>query len=419
MLNFKKGNKPIKKLFCLILILSVIITSSALFSNAEMGANQRTNHPYVFVPGFAGWGEYDRLLNKTYPYWGRLNGDLIKYLNAMRDENEPDTPRFSCFAASVDPLGSAWERTCELYAQLTGTIVDYGEVHSQKYGRERYGTSFTGYPLISIEGWDWGEIDENGNTNKINLISHSFGGATARLLAELLANGSKEEMEGSTEPVSGLFTGGKADWIYSITTLAAPHNGTTLTLITDWKSMDTVRNLTKFIKNNQTYNFMLIIDDLMAQVNKENTGIYDLSIDGAAKLNASISTVDNIYYFSVPTDATAPLWPFKIRIPNSTFAGPVLWPTMTFMGSTTAKTAGGTVIDRSWFSNDGIVNTVSTIAPRNEAQKPIDRNNITPGIWNVMETYHGDHAAIIGGLSKRVDVNGYYVELMEMINSIR
>ncbi len=65
---------------------------------------------------------------------------------------------------------------------------------------------------------------------KINLVGHSFGGATIRLFLDILADGSAEEQaaaKAAGTEVSPFFQGGKADWVYSLTTLAAPHNGTT------------------------------------------------------------------------------------------------------------------------------------------------------------------------------------------------
>ncbi len=41
-------------------------------------------------------------------YWGMQNGDLMKYLNSLG---------YDCYAASVAPTGSAWDRACELYAE--------------------------------------------------------------------------------------------------------------------------------------------------------------------------------------------------------------------------------------------------------------------------------------------------------------
>ena len=87
----------------------------------------KTNDPFVFVHGLSGWGSYDAQY-KAMPYWGMLNGDLMAYLNSRG---------YACYAASVAPSGSAWDRACELYAQLTGTRVDYGAAHSAAMGHER------------------------------------------------------------------------------------------------------------------------------------------------------------------------------------------------------------------------------------------------------------------------------------------
>ena len=130
------------------------------------------------------------------------------------------------YAASVGPISSAWDRACELYAQLTGTVTDYGAAHAEKYGHDRYGRDYSGgkYNKLIQGTWD--------AQHPINLVGHSFGGATSRQLATFLKIGNAEEQaymaahpEAGT--ISPLFTGGKANWIYSLTALAAPSNGTT------------------------------------------------------------------------------------------------------------------------------------------------------------------------------------------------
>ena len=65
---------------------------------------------YIFVHGLAGWGSYDERYRRM-PYWGMRGGDLMAFL---REKG------FDCHAASVAPSGSAWDRACELYAQLAG-----------------------------------------------------------------------------------------------------------------------------------------------------------------------------------------------------------------------------------------------------------------------------------------------------------
>ena len=91
-------------------------------------------HPYVFVHGMMGWGE-DKKFYKGLPYWGMVTGN---YPRRMREKG------YEVYTPTVSPLGSAWDRACELYAQLTGTRVDYGAAHSKKYGHDRYGRDYSG-----------------------------------------------------------------------------------------------------------------------------------------------------------------------------------------------------------------------------------------------------------------------------------
>ncbi len=101
-------------------------------------STDKTNYPYVFVHGFFGWGQYDKGSDKL-TYWGMFSGDLVKKV---------DNSGFTAVAASVDTVGSAWDRACELYAQLTGQRVDYGKAHSAQFGHDRYGEDFTGRALL-------------------------------------------------------------------------------------------------------------------------------------------------------------------------------------------------------------------------------------------------------------------------------
>ena len=70
-----------------------------------------------------------------------------------------------------------------MYAQLTGTTVDYGIAHSAEKDHDRFGITYN-EPLF--EGWS--------ADKKINLIGHSFGGATIRMFLETLANGAPGEV---------------------------------------------------------------------------------------------------------------------------------------------------------------------------------------------------------------------------------
>lgn len=329
-----------------------------------------TDYDYVYCHGLSGWGSYD-IQNNIMPYWGMFGGDMIKNLNALG---------YKCHAASVAPSGSAWDRACELYAQIAGTRVDYGKAHSEKFGHERFGKDFSKKPLID----SWSSED------KINLLGHSFGGVTVRLMAELMANGSEEEMAATDKgDISPLFTGGKADWIYSITTLAAPTNGTTAYGFGDPEKLA-----------------------------DHDTAAYDMHIDVALAINERISTQDCTYYFAIPCSATKQnpdgSWSFDEDI-NVEFPVRSTGERMMNLTGTTPK---GFVVDESWLESDGMVNTISAGAPFNAPSAPLDRENIEPGIWYVRETYRGDHMAFCGDLFKPHNIRPFFADWMNMINEI-
>jgi len=405
----KRKSSWMIRLICLILILSATMLPAASLTVETDKTDSGTHYPFIFVSGFAGWGQYD-MLNDALPYWGRLNGDLMATLNSQG---------YECYAASVDAWDSAWDRACELYAQLTGSVVDYGAAHSARYRHWRYGADYSKSPLINA----WGAEDSQGNTRKINLVGHSFGGATVRLFADLLAYGDEMELaETPADEISGLFTGGKADLVHSITTLASPHNGTTLTLLID------PSNLVNFpingepgrevIRESAIFETIYGVNKLIFGTREADTGVYDLTIDGAAALNETIDTLPGVYYFSYPTDSTTPAFFTDRRMPDIRLTDPVLWIPTYYMGSTSSVTLEGSNIDNTWYSNDGVVNTVSTTAPRGTPQQAYNPVDIPKGVWNVMPTFMGDHAAIIGGLSYTVDINDFYLQHLRLIDSL-
>lgn len=329
----------------------------------------KTDYAYVFCHGLNGWGSYD-FQNNFLPYWGMFGGDMTKNLNKLG---------YKTYSASVDPQGSAWDRACELYAQLMGTRVDYGKAHSEKFCHDRFGEDFSKKRLIP----SWSSAD------KINLLGHSFGGVTVRLLAELMANGSEEEINATDkDDISQLFTGGKADWIYSITTLAAPTNGTTAYGFGDPEKME-----------------------------NHDCAAYDMYIDNAMEINERISTQPCTFYFAIPCSSTVRT-DEGIYVPDDKLNEIIMKSSAADMGKLTGTTPKGYVCDEKWLENDGLVNTISAGAPFNAPSKPLDKDNIKPGIWNVSETYKGDHMALNGDLFKPNIIRVFYSDWMNMINSL-
>lgn len=360
-----------------------------------------TNYRYVFVHGLCGWGHYDKR-NKSMPYWGMRGGSLMDYLRHQG---------FDCYDASVAPKGSAWDRACELYAQLTGSVVDYGKAHSEKYHHERFGKDFSSEPLIP----DWNA------ENKINILGHSFGGASVRVFAHILANGNEEERN-VTDPdeLSPFFAGGKGDWLYSLTTLAAPHNGTTAysareilpefrTDIKPWDIKSKIKTiytdvLVKFLYPDKSREF-------------EDTAEYDMYLDNAMALNEKIETLPNVYYFSYPCSccekqADGTYAPITDRVEN------IFKETCEIMGRHCGTTPKGYYFDKSWFDNDGLVNTLSAKAPFHAPLTDFDPKKIETGIWNIMPTYYGDHMSLQGGMIKPNDIREFYKKHLTMINKI-
>ncbi len=352
---------------------------------------------YIFVHGLSGWGSYDDAYRRM-PYWGMRGGDLMAFL---REKG------FDCCAASVAPTGSAWDRACELYAQLAGTRTDYGLAHSGKYRHERYGRDYSSCPLIP--GWN--------EDTRLVLLGHSFGGTTVRLFSELLARGDEEERRVTApEDLSPLFAGGGAGHLHSLVTLASPMNGTTAYEILEdpdfdpdsvrvpWWSRSLARLMARGTRARED-----------GRDERDYAG-YDMHIDNAAALNERISTLPEVYYFSVPCSAA-------VRQPDGTYRPkrgiePIFVMRSCQIGAYAGKTAGGREIGETWRENDGLVNTVSAAVPSGAPSKPLDRENIGRGMWNVFPAVDGDHMWLQGGLVHLHDIRPFYLDLLGMIRDL-
>ena len=88
------------------------------------------------------------------------------------------------------------------------------------------------------------------------------------------------------------------------------------------------------------------------------------------------------------------------------------------MGAYTGVTAGGFVIGADWQVNDGLVNTVSAMAPLGAPSAVLDRGRMEPGVWQIMPTYRGDHMSLQGGLFVNNNVRLFYIDHISMLNSL-
>lgn len=416
-----------KRTACVVLAVMMVSLAVLPASSAAVDKMKDVHYPYVFVHGMGGWG-YDEGINDMIPYWGATTGALMPRL---REQG------YECYDASVGPISSCWDRACELYAQMTGTTVDYGAAHSKAHHHARYGRTYD-EPLF--EGWG---TEEDGILQKVNLVGHSFGGNTIRLFTELLANGDAQEREATPrDELSPLFAGGKAHWVHSVTTLCTPHNGSTLRYIADeLKLTDLVKTVCYLYAGvmgrsllNGFVDFHLeqfgltaipgeTAEDFLTRALRliiEETGdsiVTDLSPDGAAALNDRIGLEDNIYYFSYSylTTHQSPLSEHQVANADTLL---VLIPFANLIGRYSANTVTDYPIDESWLPNDGLVSVVSAQKPSDDPGVDFDAKHIVRGRWNVMPTLPGDHGTVIGLNADREQTLQFYLDLMQMIESL-
>ena len=411
-----------KKIITVVLS-ALLVFSCAAFPVGAAESEANTNYPYIFVHGMMGWGSYDGV-DSLVPYWGVFHGDMLADLQSQG---------YECYSASVGKLSSNWDRSCELYAQLTGTRVDYGEVHSARHFHARYGRSYENAPLMQ----GWGDIDESGNIRKINLFGHSLGGPTVRLFAYLMANGAPEEAAASGDGVSPLFEGGKADWIYSVTTWSAPHNGAPFAnpmydkfgagymlafmaniigaspMASFWDFQLEQFGLTRVKSEGVKAHFNP--DGIKKFVKSDDNCGYDLSIRGAQAMNDSIDIVPDIYYFSYTGEKDR-------KLSNGIYVPTIdMSPMLVVSAFATGRLSGvcdGVSLGEEWRPNDGIVPVISARAPFDEPVVDYTEGAVVEkGVWNFMPVINGmSHVGYMGMDTN--DYQQYYEYQMSLINSL-
>ncbi len=372
-------------------------------------------YPIVFVHGLFGWGE-DEGLDRKMPYWGATTGSLTAYLESLGQE---------CYCASVGPISSVWDRACELYARLTGTRVDYGKAHSAWAKHRRYGRTYT-EPLIP----EWNA------EKKIHLVGHSFGGNTIRLLAHLLRCGDpREQAVTDRAELSDLFTGGKEDLICSIVTICAPHDGT---FAFDASKKYKILPMLQFL----TYNYAALVgrsaavDKSFVDFHLEQYGLsntpglkdsepvlqakrqytqnkdnaeFDLSDEGASKLNALIEICPHIYYFSYAFNAVVQSETGKRESAKTNF--PLLKCTSYLMRRYNSQMRENPDDPR----NDGLVHVASALHPCDEPWIQFDGQIHGSGIWHVMDVRRGDHGTPIGLFADKDKTHELYLEILDLL----
>jgi len=388
-----------------------IAANAAAAGGSDSAVPMRDVYPVVFIHGMFGWGAGEGL-NSIAPYFGATTGSLSKYLTGLG---------YACYESSVGPFSSAWDRACELYAQLTGTVVDYGEAHAAQCGHARFGRT---YETPLFEGWG------TENAPKIHLIGHSYGGTTARVLAHLLTYGSEAEQTASGASISELFTGGQEHLISSITAICTPHGGSTAYFVAQekhlMKPMEQVSYNYAGLVSRTPLNGTLVdfhmeqfgltntpgkkdakkIQDAIEEVLESGDSVKQgLEPEGAALLNEYLEISPNIYYFSYAYDCTGQNGEGFDKVSPPDCDLPLMRVTAQMIVN--ERHAAGECT-----SNDGLVNVFSARSPEDEPSCPFDSEDIQPGVWNEMPIRRGDHGTPIGLFAKKKETHALYEEIL-------
>lgn len=388
-----------------------------------------TDYPYIFVHGMGGWAPSNEFYSLS-PYWGGglwiSDTDLIAMLNEQGIE---------AYAPAIGPLNSAWDRVCELFAQLTGTTVDYGEAHSKAHGHDRFG-----YTYEPIMGESWNLED------KLNLVGHSFGGATVRLLTSLLAFGSEDEIEATGDATSELFKGGHDGCIHSCITFSAPHNGTQVAnmlydITGPYYLLVLIYNLIGATLGNDFLVFSLqmghfgltptqgekrakfSLDTVNNYYEAEDNCYYDMTLRGAAELNEKIKLSEKTYYYSYSSAATRTDIFGKQLIYGT--VTPIFYISSAMLRFSEGRTYDGVKIEGDWAVNDGIVPLKSARYPLcDEATALSYTETVTSGKtletgrWYYMDTLIGtDHFDFCGTRDYPTTFEDFYYSMIETANS--
>lgn len=383
----------------------------------------QNNYPTIIVHGFLGVceGKY-QYFNYIFRYFGSFTGDVVKNLKSRG---------YEVYLPGLGAFAPVWCRACDLYAYIFGGTVDYGKVHAEKYGINRYGRTYPGVLK---------DLGEEGDHKKVNLVGHSFGGPTLCLFSSLMSQGAQDEIDGTpADELSPLFKGGLGHLIHTVTSLDGTNNGTSVVdflpravqdgamfaidsiiaatgrsgfqKVIDWKMDEQGLTVDPDLATEGFKNPMDYKEQIMKNVKSDDNMFHEMGVEFSKKLAEERYCVDpSIYYFarrSVRTHANRA----GKHNPNMNNIIPIFALTAPIIGRYTNKSLG---IDESWFPSDGIVPLPGQNAPFNMPQVDYYEGlEVKPGIWHNMPVTDNDHETLVGMFVKNDKVYNWFAAMLE------
>ncbi|CAN6203656.1 unnamed protein product [Urochloa humidicola] len=372
--------------------------------------------PIVLVHGIFGFGK------------GRLGG--VSYFAGAEEKDG------RVLVPDLGALTSVHDRARDLFYYLKGGRVDYGEAHSAEHGHARFGRT---YALGRYPAWD--------EAHPAHFVGHSAGAQVIRLLHQMLHDGAFHG-----HPTTS------AAWVRSVTSLSGALNGSTRSYVDGMRPDDggggggrttrmrmraacllqvcragsVLHHWLDLPCLNRYYDFgfghfgvsrrvagvrgladLLLLGGANGRRGPFATGDWilpDLTIHGAARMNARVRTFPDTFYFSYATRcaSTAAAAPasgmLRLGIHPLLFLRALQMSRWRYPGGGAAPPPYEGYRDEDWEDNDGALNTFSMTHPRIPDEHPSVRvededfdgggGPRRPGVW-YYRIVEADHMAFV------------------------